>query len=113
MNYTLRMHGESLVFSAKLMLTSNLPAIMSTSFSSVHGKEGSLTLPSRFDFHAECRGMRYENISKLVSQLERTFEQQGSDYLTHVLFKMLNGLIAGSSGSPIRSSCHSKKASSE
>ncbi|KAG8719790.1 hypothetical protein FRC09_010619, partial [Ceratobasidium sp. 395] len=30
-----------------------------------------------FDFHAECRGMKYENISKLVAQLERTFESQG------------------------------------
>ncbi|KAG8685683.1 hypothetical protein FRC08_012971, partial [Ceratobasidium sp. 394] len=30
-----------------------------------------------FDFHAECRGMKYENISKLVAQLERTFEAQG------------------------------------
>lgn len=34
-----------------------------------------------FDFHAECRGMRYENISRLVFQLERTFEQQG--YFDH------------------------------
>jgi len=30
-----------------------------------------------FDFHAECKGMRYENISKLIFQVERTFEQQG------------------------------------
>ncbi|KAG8835535.1 hypothetical protein FRC17_002764 [Serendipita sp. 399] len=30
-----------------------------------------------WDFHAECRGMRYENISKLISQMERTFEKQG------------------------------------
>ena len=34
-----------------------------------------------FDFHAECKGMRYENISKLVFQVGRTFEQQG--YISH------------------------------
>ena len=34
-----------------------------------------------FDFHAECRGMRYENISKLVCQVGRTFEKQG--YISH------------------------------
>ncbi|CAE6421011.1 unnamed protein product [Rhizoctonia solani] len=32
---------------------------------------------SSFDFHAETKGMKYENISKLVDQLERTFEAQG------------------------------------
>ncbi|CCO27722.1 hypothetical protein BN14_01709 [Rhizoctonia solani AG-1 IB] len=30
-----------------------------------------------FDFHAETKGMKYENISKLIDQLERTFEAQG------------------------------------
>ncbi|KAH7341044.1 SacI homology domain-containing protein [Rhizoctonia solani] len=30
-----------------------------------------------FDFHAETKGMKYENISKLVDQLERTFAAQG------------------------------------
>ncbi|QRV85813.1 phosphatidylinositide phosphatase SAC2 [Ceratobasidium sp. AG-Ba] len=39
------------------------------------GKEA--VVGSGFDFHAECRGMKYENISKLVTQLERTFESQG------------------------------------
>ena len=34
-----------------------------------------------FDFHAECKGMRYENISKLVCQVGRTFEKQG--YISH------------------------------
>ncbi|PVG02589.1 hypothetical protein CPB86DRAFT_861460 [Serendipita vermifera] len=54
-----------------------------------HGKEGPITdayrtgvqevdLPdTKWDFHAECRGMRYENISKLIHQMERTFERQG------------------------------------
>ncbi|KIM25985.1 hypothetical protein M408DRAFT_330774 [Serendipita vermifera MAFF 305830] len=57
-----------------------------------HGREGVITDAYRggmqeanlsdakyleWDFHAECRGMRYENISKLTRQLERTFEQQG------------------------------------
>lgn len=30
-----------------------------------------------FDFHRECAGMHYENIAKLVTKLERTFESQG------------------------------------
>ncbi|KAI0797649.1 SacI homology domain-containing protein [Abortiporus biennis] len=30
-----------------------------------------------YDFHRETRGMKYENISKLIEQLERTFENQG------------------------------------
>jgi len=30
-----------------------------------------------YDFHAETKGMRYENISKLIHQMERTFESQG------------------------------------
>lgn len=34
-----------------------------------------------FDFHAECKGMRYENISKLVRQVGRSFEKQG--YISH------------------------------
>lgn len=57
-----------------------------------HGKEGVLTNAYReyveeaklsdvkycqYDFHAETKGMKYENISKLVAQLERSFESQG------------------------------------
>ncbi|KAF8508378.1 SacI homology domain-containing protein [Gautieria morchelliformis] len=57
-----------------------------------HGKEGALTAAFResmgelgssdiqyheYDFHAETKGMRYENISKLITKLERTFESQG------------------------------------
>ncbi|KAI9446507.1 SacI homology domain-containing protein [Lactarius indigo] len=30
-----------------------------------------------YDFHAETKGMKYENISKLITQLERSFESQG------------------------------------
>ncbi|CCM00021.1 uncharacterized protein FIBRA_02047 [Fibroporia radiculosa] len=30
-----------------------------------------------YDFHSETKGMKYENISKLINQLERTFENQG------------------------------------
>ncbi|KAH9043290.1 SacI homology domain-containing protein [Lactarius pseudohatsudake] len=30
-----------------------------------------------YDFHAETKGMKYENITKLVTQLERSFESQG------------------------------------
>ncbi|KAI0054006.1 hypothetical protein FA95DRAFT_1551790 [Auriscalpium vulgare] len=57
-----------------------------------HGKEGAITAAYRdyveevtlpevkyceYDFHAETKGMKYENISKLISQLERSFEAQG------------------------------------
>ena len=35
-----------------------------------------------YDFHAETRGMKYENISKLISAMERTFEAQGSVHFT-------------------------------
>ncbi|KZO95798.1 hypothetical protein CALVIDRAFT_482345 [Calocera viscosa TUFC12733] len=30
-----------------------------------------------FDFHHECKGMKYENISKLITALESTFASQG------------------------------------
>ncbi|KAG9017184.1 hypothetical protein FRB90_001450 [Tulasnella sp. 427] len=59
------------------------------------GKEAAVTTPYReavqamnetpkpprvtyteFDFHRECAGMHYENIAKLVSKLDRTFESQ-------------------------------------
>ncbi|KAH9945870.1 SacI homology domain-containing protein [Epithele typhae] len=58
----------------------------------LHGKEGQVTnafgdyvseLASEdvryhaYDFHAETRGMKYENISNLIDKLERTFESQG------------------------------------
>lgn len=57
-----------------------------------HGKEGVVTnayreyveeahLPDvtycEYDFHAETKGMKYENIAKLITQLERSFESQG------------------------------------
>ncbi|KAG0705071.1 SacI homology domain-containing protein [Suillus ampliporus] len=57
-----------------------------------HGKEGLITNAYReyatkldtkdaryceFDFHRETKGMKYENISKLINQLERVFEGQG------------------------------------
>ncbi|CED82657.1 Phosphoinositide phosphatase SAC1 [Phaffia rhodozyma] len=32
---------------------------------------------TQFDFHHECRGMKFENVSKLVHQLDRTFANQG------------------------------------
>ncbi|KIJ26452.1 hypothetical protein M422DRAFT_272497 [Sphaerobolus stellatus SS14] len=56
------------------------------------GKEGAVTTAYResmqelnspdaqyheYDFHAETKGMRYENISKLIQQLQRSFEHQG------------------------------------
>ncbi|KAF7338181.1 hypothetical protein MVEN_02043000 [Mycena venus] len=57
-----------------------------------HGKEASVTQGYReymaeladknavyheYDFHTETKGMKYENISKLLDVMERTFEHQG------------------------------------
>ncbi|KAJ7632755.1 SacI homology domain-containing protein [Roridomyces roridus] len=57
-----------------------------------HGKEASITQGYRdymteladknmiyheYDFHTETKGMKYENISKLIDSMERTFEHQG------------------------------------
>ncbi|KAJ7449948.1 SacI homology domain-containing protein [Mycena latifolia] len=66
-----------------------------------HGKEAAITQGYReymneladkdavyheYDFHTETKGMKYENISKLIDAMERTFEHQGylwiSDNLT-------------------------------
>ncbi|KAF9053929.1 hypothetical protein BDZ89DRAFT_1153595 [Hymenopellis radicata] len=56
------------------------------------GKEGALTQAyktysgelaspevqyNEYDFHVETKGMKYENISKLIERMERTFEGQG------------------------------------
>ncbi|EEB96785.1 hypothetical protein MPER_04019 [Moniliophthora perniciosa FA553] len=63
-----------------------------------HGKEGAITQAYRefmkefnnsdaqyheYDFHTETRGMKYENISKLIQAMEKTFDHQGqvSTYL--------------------------------
>ncbi|KII89160.1 hypothetical protein PLICRDRAFT_40794 [Plicaturopsis crispa FD-325 SS-3] len=32
---------------------------------------------TEYDFHTETKGMKYENISKLITTMERTFEHQG------------------------------------
>ncbi|KAI0301975.1 SacI homology domain-containing protein [Russula brevipes] len=57
-----------------------------------HGREGAITKAYRecveeaglsdvnycqYDFHAETKGMKYENILNLVARLERSFESQG------------------------------------
>lgn len=38
-----------------------------------------------FDFHQECKGMRYENVSKLTSQLEGDMKEY--EYVPIDLFK--------------------------
>ncbi|PCH37867.1 hypothetical protein WOLCODRAFT_161110 [Wolfiporia cocos MD-104 SS10] len=63
-----------------------------------HGKEAQITDAYRdyvselndenirylaYDFHTETKGMKYENISKLISQVERTFENQGYFWISH------------------------------
>ncbi|KZV92152.1 hypothetical protein EXIGLDRAFT_836634 [Exidia glandulosa HHB12029] len=57
-----------------------------------HGKEGAVTKAYgdyvgemgsddvryvEYDFHAETKGMKYENIQQLITQLDRAFESQG------------------------------------
>ncbi|KAJ8078947.1 hypothetical protein PM082_013231 [Marasmius tenuissimus] len=57
-----------------------------------HGREGAITQAYReymnelndkdamyneYDFHTETRGMKYENISKLIDTMEKTFDHQG------------------------------------
>ncbi|KAL0565241.1 hypothetical protein V5O48_016787 [Marasmius crinis-equi] len=57
-----------------------------------HGKEGAITQAYReymrelndkdaqyneYDFHTETRGMKYENISKLIDAMEKTFDHHG------------------------------------
>ncbi|KAI0718313.1 SacI homology domain-containing protein [Fomitopsis betulina] len=63
-----------------------------------HGKESPVTNAYRdyvqevddkeihynaYDFHAETKGMKYENISKLITQLERVFENQGYFWISN------------------------------
>ncbi|KAI0822863.1 SacI homology domain-containing protein [Trametes gibbosa] len=69
-----------------------------------HGKEGQVTTAygdcvkelaptdvkyHAYDFHAETKGMKYENISKLIEELERTFESQGYFWISnsHIMSK--------------------------
>ncbi|KAF7305034.1 hypothetical protein MKEN_01218400 [Mycena kentingensis (nom. inval.)] len=66
--------------------------LMAVNLAEQHGKEGSITQGYReyaieladkdvtyheYDFHVETKGMKYENISKLIDAMERTFEHQG------------------------------------
>ncbi|KAI9057938.1 hypothetical protein FKP32DRAFT_1582863 [Trametes sanguinea] len=63
-----------------------------------HGKEGQVTTAYgqyvnelhpedvkyvAYDFHAETKGMKYENISKLIEELERIFESQGYFWISN------------------------------
>ncbi|GJE90764.1 SacI homology domain-containing protein [Phanerochaete sordida] len=38
-----------------------------------------------YDFHTETKGMKYENISKLIDQMQRTFEGQGYLWISNDL----------------------------
>ncbi|KAG8998701.1 hypothetical protein FRB94_005962 [Tulasnella sp. JGI-2019a] len=73
-------------------ISSAYGAVTAVDVAELSGKEAVVTTPYReamehmaspqatyyeFDFHRECAGMRYENILKLVTKLERTFESQG------------------------------------
>ncbi|KIJ69320.1 hypothetical protein HYDPIDRAFT_79429 [Hydnomerulius pinastri MD-312] len=47
-----------------------------------------------YDFHRETRGMKYENISKLINEQERTFESQGYFWISnHMLLSKQKGVF--------------------
>ncbi|KAF8447889.1 SacI homology domain-containing protein [Boletus edulis BED1] len=47
-----------------------------------------------WDFHHETRGMKYENISKLIDNLERTFQSQGYFWISdHMLLAKQKGVF--------------------
>ncbi|KAJ6525593.1 SacI homology domain-containing protein [Mycena capillaripes] len=68
-----------------------------------HGKEAAITQGYReymteladkdavyheYDFHTETKGMKYENISKLLDTMERTFEHQGYLWISEGAFRV-------------------------
>ncbi|KAI0345325.1 hypothetical protein BDW22DRAFT_1426997 [Trametopsis cervina] len=73
-----------------------------------HGKEGTVTAAYRnavsevaleavryvdYDFHTETKGMKYENISRLIDQLQRTFESQGYLWVSNdLMMSQQNGV---------------------
>jgi len=47
-----------------------------------------------FDFHAECRGMKFENVSRLIHKLEGTLEAYGETVISNnELEKVQSGII--------------------
>lgn len=47
-----------------------------------------------FDFHAECRGMKFENVSRLIQKLEGTLEAYGETVISNnELEKVQSGVI--------------------
>lgn len=74
-----------------------------------HGKEGAITrgyceyakkLDSKdaqyveYDFHQETKGMKYENISKLIDSMERVFDSQGYLWISdNVVFSQQKGVF--------------------
>ncbi|KAJ7709765.1 SacI homology domain-containing protein [Mycena rosella] len=74
-----------------------------------HGKEAAITQGYReymteladkdavyheYDFHTETKGMKYENISKLIDAMERTFEHQGYLWISdNLIMSMQKGVF--------------------
>ncbi|TFK42309.1 SacI homology domain-containing protein [Crucibulum laeve] len=74
-----------------------------------HGREGAITQGYRdymqelnskdthyceYDFHVETKGMKYENISKLIESMERTFEAQGYLWISdNTVFSQQKGVF--------------------
>lgn len=47
-----------------------------------------------FDFHAECRGMKFENVARLVEKLEKTLERNGETVVSdNQVEKTQSGII--------------------
>ncbi|KIJ17485.1 inositol-polyphosphate 5-phosphatase [Paxillus involutus ATCC 200175] len=69
-------------------------ALTSAYKSYVHRMENKDVRYCEYDFHHETRGMKYENISKLIDELERTFESQGYFWVSnHMLLSKQKGVL--------------------
>ncbi|KIL00905.1 hypothetical protein PAXRUDRAFT_128798 [Paxillus rubicundulus Ve08.2h10] len=69
-------------------------ALTSAYKSYVHRMDNKDVRYCEYDFHHETRGMKYENISKLINELERSFESQGYFWVAnHMLLSKQKGVL--------------------
>jgi len=67
-------------------------------FNKAGGIDGSPLRLEWFDFHNECRGMKFENVSRLVHRLKETLDEFG-----YTIFK--NGVTLHKQGGIVRTNC--------
>ncbi|KAF8333945.1 SacI homology domain-containing protein [Cantharellus anzutake] len=105
--YALKRHFEKLMrYMGHRCLSSGPGNSVVLNLAETTGKEGLVTNEYRdaleeanipglsFDFHAECKGMKYENISKLITSLERPFSSQGFFWVnTEGVLSLQNGVF--------------------